>query len=395
MSIALSPVELARWLIAAILVAILVSPPLTVALELALYALMLGSADCRARLLRACREPLGIMALVFVSMAAVGLAYSIAPWEESLSIWAAWRRLLLLLFGLALFDELRWKLRFVWIVLALATLGALASYLAAFLNIGIRYYDPGIVFRNHAIQSMLFGTAAFAAALLLKHDGGLKSPQRIFLAVAAVVLCTNIVFVTTARSGYAALLVLAVLLAYTWPKTGAPLRRLGFTAAAVLVIGAALAASPIVQQRVARGLSELQSYQHGTQVSAMGERVVYMRNALELALERPIFGYGTGAFREAYARKVEGRPGREGIKTHDPHNAYLNLWVQHGIVGLLVFLALLASALRHPASQPYRLLGLAVLAAWCVTSLFNGHFSTFAEGRFIWLWLGACLAREK
>jgi hypothetical protein len=42
----------------------------------------------------------------------------------------------------------------------------------------------------------------------------------------------------------------------------------------------------------------------------------------------------------------------------------------------------------------YGYLGLSVLAAWCVTSLFSSHFSTFAEGRFIWLWLGVCLARD-
>jgi hypothetical protein len=63
------------------------------------------------------------------------------------------------------------------------------------------------------------------------------------------------------------------------------------------------------------------------------------------------------------------------------------------LLGLGVFLALLAVLFRQRgAPPPYRLLALGVLAAWCATSLFNSHFSTFAEGRFIWLWVGACLA---
>ena len=149
-----------------------------------------------------------------------------------------------------------------------------------------------------------------------------------------------------------------------------------------------------MRQRVDLGLWEIENYQQGTQISAMGERVIYMRNALALIAERPLAGYGTGAFATAYGRMVEGRSGREGIKVHDPHNQYLNLAAQHGLLGLAVFLAVLVAAFRQKPQPPYRLLGLAVLSAWCVTSLFSSHFSTFAEGRFIWLWLGVCLARD-
>ena len=35
---------------------------------------------------------------------------------------------------------------------------------------------------------------------------------------------------------------------------------------------------------------------------------------------------------------------------------------------------------------------LALLAAWCTTSLFNSHFQTFNEGHLIALLLGALLA---
>jgi hypothetical protein len=72
----------------------------------------------------------------------------------------------------------------------------------------------------------------------------------------------------------------------------------------------------------------------------------------------------------------------------------MKIIAEQGLVGLLVFLGFLAAALRQRCSAPYRLMGLGVLAAWCVTSLFSSHFSTFAEGRVIALWLGAMLARD-
>jgi hypothetical protein len=37
-------------------------------------------------------------------------------------------------------------------------------------------------------------------------------------------------------------------------------------------------------------------------------------------------------------------------------------------------------------------LAAAALVGWCATSLANSHFSTFAEGRLLFFWLGAMLA---
>ncbi len=383
-------VDTARWLLAGVMVALLVSPPVTVLLEFALYALMLGSGDLRARLVRAARQPLGVMALVFWLALGLGLAYSVAPWQEGLAIWAAWRRLLLLVFALALFDDPAWKQRLAWILIVVATVGALGSYASWLAGVGLRYYPVGTVFRNYATQGMIFAVAAFAAVLMFKEE--LPKSQRAFLVGAAVLLLVNIVFVNPSRSAHGALLVLGAALAWGWAGGRAPLRRLAWVGAAGLLGVAALASSPTARHRIELGITEMRNYQEGTQVSSMGERIVYWRNALALAKERPLFGYGTGGFAAAYAVEVQGRTGREGIKAEDPHNMYLYIIVQIGLAGLAVFLVLLASALRHAVAPPWRLLGLGALAAWCATSLFNGHFATFAEGRFIWLWLGACLA---
>jgi uncharacterized membrane protein YadS len=38
--------------------------------------------------------------------------------------------------------------------------------------------------------------------------------------------------------------------------------------------------------------------------------------------------------------------------------------------------------------------GIALLLAWCLTSLFSSHFHTFNEGHLIAILLGVCLARE-
>lgn len=391
-----SPLELARWLLAAEMVALLFSPPLTNLVELALYLVMLASGELRSRFVRAVRQPMVLGALLFLAVVTVGLVYSIGSWNDSLGMWWGWRKLLLLPIAAALFDDPSWKRRLALILVAVAALCALVSYAGILLHVTYYLYEPGVVIRNHATQGMMFSVAAFAAVLLMK-AGAPSRGERLFLAAAALLLITNAVFVTTGRSGYLVAAVLTVVLVLGWldrDRTSL-LKRLGFAFGALVLALVVLASSPVVRHGVLKGIHETQrALHHSEAITSMSERVVYLRNTLELIAARPLLGYGTGAFTEAYRRHVAGRTGVDGLVAHDPHNQYLNIATEDGLLGLAVFLWFLAAALRQRASQPYRLLGLGVLAAWCATSLFSSHFSTFSEGRFIALWMGAFLARE-
>jgi O-antigen ligase len=385
-------VSAARALLIGVMVALFFSPPITVLLELSLFGLMLASAALRARLWRAACQPAGALALAFWGVVALGLLYTQAPADESLNIWLSWRRILLLVVALALFDDVAAKRRLIWTFVLVAAACAAASYAGVMFDFVYYYkYEPGIVVRNHATQGMFFTVAAFASTLLLMPEK--RAAVRAALAGAALALAANAIFVTPGRSGYLALTVLAAALVWAWPAATAG-KRLAWASIATLVALALLASSPVVRDRVAQGIDEARTYRTPPPgVSSIGLRVAYLLGTVGLIAERPVLGYGTGAFETAYVRHVQGRPGLEGLPTHDPHNQYLKIAAEHGLLGLAVFLALLAALFRQPGvPPPYRLLGLGVLAAWCATSLFNSHFSTFAEGRFIWLWAGACLA---
>src|SRR5262249_6299661 len=75
-----------------------------------------------------------------------------------------------------------------------------------------------------------------------------------------------------------------------------------------------------------------------------------------------------------------------------PHNQFLKILGEQGLIGLAAFLFFIYRALTCRSPSPYREIAAAVLIAWCMTSLANSHFSTFVEGRFIFFWLGAMLA---
>jgi O-antigen ligase len=108
------------------------------------------------------------------------------------------------------------------------------------------------------------------------------------------------------------------------------------------------------------------------------------------------FGAGTGSFEAAYQRHIDNNyPGVETILTRDPHNQFLKITIEHGAVGLVVFSGLLFSLGKNFRGSPYGALGLLVIAGWVSSSFFNSHFTTFSEGRLIWIWLGVFLSSAR
>jgi O-antigen ligase len=115
------------------------------------------------------------------------------------------------------------------------------------------------------------------------------------------------------------------------------------------------------------------------------------RNSVRMIRDRPIFGVGTGGFLDGYRAYVQGVSGWTGFETGDPHNQFLKILGEQGLIGLAAFLFFIVRSLTCPAPAPYRQLAAAALIGWCATSLANSHFSTFVEGRLIFFWLGAML----
>jgi O-antigen ligase len=381
-------------LVIAIAIGLMFSPPMANLAELLLMTLMLASGELRQRLARAWRQPLFKAALAFWLVTGIGVLYSIAPSSVSLSMWNGWRKLLFLPLALALFDDPVWKRRFALSLIVATVVAALASFITWRLQVAVIEAEPGVLLRNHSTQGMIFAVAAFAAVILARYEKA--STLGRLLVAAAALLVANIALVTPGRSGYLVLLVCAA--GFMVAELGNRSKGWKSVVGALLILAtivSALALAPTSRQRIVQAFQELGQYQQAQQETSMGIRVIFWKNALQLISERPLTGYGTGAFGLAYGRLVENRPGLAGTPAGDPHNQYMKIAVEHGLSGLLVFLALLAASLRQAAPPPWRLLGLGVLAAWSATSMANSHFSTFTEGTFIYLWLGVMLAQER
>jgi O-antigen ligase len=95
-----------------------------------------------------------------------------------------------------------------------------------------------------------------------------------------------------------------------------------------------------------RGLSLAQPRQGIATDTSIQARLHFWRECLELMRDHPLLGVGPGNWRVAAAQYTrEGSANVDGIRTRDrAHNVYLQTGAETGIPGVLIYLALLATA---------------------------------------------------
>jgi O-antigen ligase len=106
----------------------------------------------------------------------------------------------------------------------------------------------------------------------------------------------------------------------------------------------------------------------------------FYRGALVVIARHPIFGTGTGSFNRVYNDQAAVQ---NQALTTNPHNEYLMIGVQTGILGVAALLALLGAlwfhAARLPVGDAWR--GRGVALALAISCLFNSSLLDHVDGQ--------------
>ena len=323
------------------------------------------------------RSMAGKAVLAFLAWVMLSAWWSEAGVAAALRDLWAWRKLAYLYLALPLFDDGRWKHRALLALVYICALAVALSYLSHAGLVPYRFNTPGVMLTNYAIQGAAFAVAAVCAVqLTLWASGG----RRWWYAAIAAALVVNVLFFNFGRTGYLALAAATL----AWSVAAGGWRWSAAAAAALAALfAAAYAWSPTFHERVARGLEEVTQQRALTTESQMGLRVVFLKNSLALIRERPLAGHGLGSFKPVYGDYVEQRySGVQATRAGDPHNQYVYIAFEQGLVGLALFGLMIAGLLKSFPRDPYGRIAACALVAWCATSFFSSHFRTFPEGHF-------------
>ncbi len=389
-------VLVAQYFVISGLVSIAFSPPLANFFIALSFIAALSISTIRNQLFDFFNTKLGYACIAFIVILTSGLIYGIESNNViASSIWG-WRKFLMLPIAAAIFmNDTQAKQKLIdtfWFICVLLTIYSFVHFYAPILS--IKNIPPGIVVRNHATQGLFFSVATIIALTNFKSTNQPKWLKIAFLASIPLFI-TNIIVISTGRSGYIALTLMMLSFVFLFYKEMPLIKKILISLLCLITLTIFMGVSNTSSQRIEQAKSEFDSGRITPEYTSVGLRLIFWENTIAMAPNYLLIGTGVGGFEKAYATQVQGKPGNAGIITGDPHNQYLKILIEHGVIGLAVFLSVIILLIKQHIKNTFRTIGISAIIAISTTSLFNSHFSTFNEGLFIWILAGALFATEK
>lgn len=337
--------------------------------------------------------------LIFIFWLWVGVAcfWGDATVLDRLDEVASWRKLLLVPMAVALFDCSRLRTLLYGVFVGTAFLFLCASYGIYFGLFNLGSLEAREVLENHSTQGTVFAIAGLTCviyAFLLFQRESAKSAC--FVLVLGIAFWQNIILIGSGRTPMIALLMFAVVVPFILLTRRPALVAVGL----IGLLFAGILGSPLgdaARDRVSQAYSEYEtaSLATGDTSSSVGMRIQMWIITWDVIRANPVWGAGSGSFKNRFSESATAYGDWIAKTSDDPHNQYLLIWGEHGLIGLFLFLVAVASVffkgvlihstLNGRVSQNELEALLVVVAYFLVSSLANGHFGSFVEGRICWV----------
>ena len=198
--------------------------------------------------------------------------------------------------------------------------------------------------------------------------------------VAAVLAAISITHLSVGRTGYVVLL--AALVAWVFARFRGRVLWLGIISLLV-AMAVALATSATLQQRFVEAIQEAQTATENPNTS-IGHRLYNYKTTWALVTESPWWGHGTGGYHTEICRHIDARFTCEQFNWH-PHNQYLFLAADHGLIGVIFYSALILVLLRagvRSSVATVKPVLFAFVAVLATNSLFNSPLWSSRESQY-------------
>lgn len=247
---------------------------------------------------------------------------------------------------------------------------------------GATLVDP-IPLMSHITYNPFLAIAIYFLSYYVLFDHSISKLKKFTYGFFIITMSINM-FITGGRAGqvmYFAMLV--VLIFQYFPKNAFKASLISFL---VLVITSSTfyLNSKIFSDRVDSAVTELSDYKNHTH-SSTGMRISSAINSWSIIKENPVIGVGTGDYKNEFIKasiknnlKLENT-----LVIHNPHNMYVLILVQFGLVGLLAMLYMFYAQIkiaRHSNEEFVRKIGIALPLLYLLIMLSDSYLMVHMTG---------------
>ncbi len=297
---------------------------------------------------------IALIAIGIFMLFVLGLLYTSAPYESAQSLLKKYSKFIYIPLLLSAFHEQRWKKIGYIAFLSGMSLMLLLSYMTllgwSLESIYAGTYagrDEHIVFRSRIAHGTLM---AYATYLFIHHAIDNERIRIMFIILAALA-SFNVLVMIASRSGQLLWMVLMLLLIFQhlgWKRV-----VLGFVIVPTFAI-TILLSNELTRTRVIELYNDVEYIKEGNYANSLGLRIIWAQVGWDIFKHNPIMGTGTGSFETEFKKFVQKKAivNKELYYTQNPHNGYVSVGVQLGVVGLVFLIMLFVQQWRVSNQLP-------------------------------------------
>lgn len=352
---------------------------------------------------RACGKlrtsPTCIAALILFIALALSMTYTAASNDEAVNFLLKYRKLLLLPLLFLVFhrsDQSKWGCAAIWALFSTLTLTMLLTYtnFLGWTAVGPLHGNDPItkpwVFKDHISAGLMMAFLAYLSMALAK--ASCKGAGRWALYVVALLALINVLFVLQGRTGQ--VVAIAYMAAYVvvqlakFKHQDKRTRWFAIVASVAVCVCLVIFSLTAKDSRLADTGRQVKQFEIYNKNTSMGVRLEFYQRSFELILHRPISGYGVGSVQTEFELLAKNSTGGQAAMANNPHNEFLLMGVQLGLVGIALFVLFLVVIAREclRLDRLARTIVYGYLCAFVLGCFANSLLLNFTEGNlFIFL----------
>ena len=221
------------------------------------------------------------------------------------------------------------------------TLTEIISYLIWFEILppmfGANSYDPA-PFMGHIPYNPFLAFTIYLLLHTLLFQKDVSNIKKIYAFLFTITMSINI-FITGGRAGQVAFFVVIVLTVFQFYRKSL-IKAISIILILIpIIFTIAYNTSTIFHKRINSAINNIKIIEQNPNTS-VGLRIIYNINTLRIIAQHPIIGVGTGDFPKEYKNISDKYSPNVTLADH-PHNMYLLVWSQTGLIGIISLLTLL------------------------------------------------------
>lgn len=337
------------------------------------------------------RHPISRAALLFFGIFVVGVLYAAVPLKDSLHMLGKMSKLLYLPFLLSLIQVEKCRRLVMSAFIVAMVLTFLVDAFNAYKNYA--FFNDGFIFLSTFKDPIYTNLMMAFASFVLAHY--IMQPKAMMVRIGLCCLLIIFMFYLFMSTGRTGQVIFAILwLLFCVQRLSVKGMGIGSVILLLLLAGTFVSAKPF-QSRALQALQDIEHYQAGDVNTSVGERLTFFKHTWRLAKQRLWFGFGTGSFKELYRKQAIAD--NQTLITSNPHNEYLNILLQLGVLGLLAFLGFLLVIFKNSLMlpKPEQWFAQGILAAMAAGCFANSWLMDFTSGYFFIIITAVCFSTLK